>query len=126
MTPEAPNIPIVRWYSLLYHLVCILYGIVSCAVRVSHSLKTCPCRQVLGVPGVNDTIPRLANPLLHCFVYPCASYQYVNVWRAPALKFEEPKHTQIRDLTAQGFDERLQVSFDILTIVRELSRVREG
>ena len=47
----------------------------------------------------------------------------MDVWRAPALKFEKPQHTDARDLTAQSLAERVQVAFYILTIVGELSGI---
>ena len=49
----------------------------------------------------------------------------MDVWRAPALKFEEPQHTDGRHLAAQCFPERLEVSLYIVAIVGELSGVCE-
>jgi hypothetical protein len=50
----------------------------------------------------------------------------VDVWSAAALKFEEPKHTDAWNLTAQGFAECLEIALYIVTIVRVFSRIREG
>ena len=70
MTPKPAYIPIVRWYSLLSHLVGIFYAIVARAVGRAHSRELRTGCQVLDVARVNDTIPRLTDPVLHCFVYP--------------------------------------------------------
>lgn len=50
----------------------------------------------------------------------------MDVWRAPALKFEKPQHTDAWYLTAQGFTERLEVALYIIAIVRKLSGICEG
>lgn len=100
MTPESPNVSIVGRYNLLLHLVCVFYAIVARAVLGPHSLKTGPCSKMPVVSRAADTIPRFTDPVLHCFVYPYPAQHYVDVWRAPALKFEKPQHTDPRDLTA--------------------------
>jgi len=49
----------------------------------------------------------------------------MDVWRAPALKFEKPQHTHAREPTAQFVQEVVQVALYIVAIVGELSGVRE-
>lgn len=126
MAPEPTNISIVHGNTLLSHLMRVLYRIVTRAVRFSHSLEPRTSSQVPGVAGATDAIPRFAHPLLHRTPYTYTPYQYVDVWRAPALELEKPERTQVRNLAAQLFQEHLQVMLHILAIVGKLTRVRES
>jgi len=79
-SPKTSHIPIVWWHCFLFHLVCVFYSIVACAVGFPYPLQPGAGSQVPQVAGSTDAIPRFANPVLHRFVYSCATYQYVDVW----------------------------------------------
>lgn len=117
MTPKAPNISIVFWYTLLVHLVCVFYAVVARPIRFADALQTCTCGKVPQVACSTDSIPRFRNPQLHSTPYTRAPYQYMDVWRATTLKFEEPQDTNARNTTAQGNKKRIQVSLHVVAIV---------
>jgi len=126
MTPKASNVSIVHRHSLLHHLMGILDRIVTRPVWFPHSLQPGSGSQVPGVSSATDAIPRPADPKLHRTPYTNTTYQYVDVWRAPALKFEEPQHTDARKAASQFVQEVVQVALYILAIVGKFSGVREG
>jgi len=122
-SPKTSHIPIIWRDNLLFHLVSVFYRIVARTVRFADALQPGTSRQVPQVAGSTDAIPRFANPVLHRFVYSCATYQHVDVWSATTLEFEEPQQTHTRNLPAQSFAKRVQVSLDILAIVGELTGI---
>ena len=126
MSPKPPNVPVIWRYFLLFHLVGIFYAIVPRTIRAPDSLKARSGSEVFRVSSPTDSIPRLACPLLHLAPYPYAPQHYMNVWRAPALEFEKPQHTQSRRLASQGVQEIVQVPLHTLAIAWKFFWIREG